>query len=87
MQEDVQEIDTGLVFPGYGAPKVGSRTVASVATVQGKEIARTPDANAMDALARHVANMIVTTRRSEEHTSELQSHDDLVCRLLLEKKK
>src|SRR5260221_10896859 len=27
------------------------------------------------------------TYRSEEHTSELQSHSDLVCRLLLEKKK
>src|SRR5438034_7243366 len=26
-------------------------------------------------------------QRSEEHTSELQSHSDLVCRLLLEKKK
>src|SRR5437667_5910748 len=29
----------------------------------------------------------VTKKRSEEHTSELQSHHDLVCRLLLEKKK
>src|SRR5438034_4619003 len=29
----------------------------------------------------------VRTARSEEHTSELQSHSDLVCRLLLEKKK
>src|SRR5438093_8615715 len=28
-----------------------------------------------------------TTRRSEEHTSELQSLTNLVCRLLLEKKK
>src|SRR2546428_9840872 len=28
-----------------------------------------------------------TTSRSEEHTSELQSRSDLVCRLLLEKKK
>src|SRR3989440_4606235 len=28
-----------------------------------------------------------TTDRSEEHTSELQSRSDLVCRLLLEKKK
>src|SRR5438132_6675164 len=28
-----------------------------------------------------------TDARSEEHTSELQSHSDLVCRLLLEKKK
>ena len=26
-------------------------------------------------------------KRSEEHTSELQSHNELVCRLLLEKKK
>src|SRR5690606_40370108 len=29
----------------------------------------------------------VTTTRSEEHTSELQSRENLVCRLLLEKKK
>src|SRR5437588_6736711 len=29
----------------------------------------------------------VPVGRSEEHTSELQSHSDLVCRLLLEKKK
>src|SRR3954463_9093185 len=28
-----------------------------------------------------------TCARSEEHTSELQSHDNLVCRLLLEKNK
>src|SRR5260221_9078621 len=27
-----------------------------------------------------------SSKRSEEHTSELQSHSDLVCRLLLEKK-
>src|SRR5260221_10123332 len=33
-------------------------------------------------LRSHVARI-----RSEEHTSELQSHSDLVCRLLLEKKK
>src|SRR5437773_8221347 len=31
--------------------------------------------------------LAVTFMRSEEHTSELQSHHDLVCRLLLEKKK
>src|SRR5260221_3178398 len=30
---------------------------------------------------------MVRPGRSEEHTSELQSHSDLVCRLLLEKKK
>src|SRR5438034_2086895 len=31
--------------------------------------------------------LLAQRRRSEEHTSELQSHSDLVCRLLLEKKK
>src|SRR2546430_916077 len=31
--------------------------------------------------------MILTVVRSEEHTSELQSQSNLVCRLLLEKKK
>src|SRR5947207_12332897 len=31
--------------------------------------------------------IILSASRSEEHTSELQSHSDLVCRLLLEKKK
>src|SRR5260221_4615640 len=31
--------------------------------------------------------MSICGKRSEEHTSELQSHSDLVCRLLLEKKK
>src|SRR5436190_3427826 len=32
-------------------------------------------------------SMTAFDQRSEEHTSELQSHSDLVCRLLLEKKK
>src|SRR5258708_24624971 len=34
-----------------------------------------------------VSNLASITTRSEEHTSELQSPDHLVCRLLLEKKK
>src|SRR3989475_8881190 len=45
-------------------------------------------ASAVDAAM--VAGMLVirlpVTRRSEEHTSELQSQSNLVCRLLLEKK-
>src|SRR2546428_6358213 len=36
---------------------------------------------------RRAARPGARTRRSEEHTSELQSRSDLVCRLLLEKKK
>src|SRR5712664_4514810 len=37
--------------------------------------------------ARHPAGGDALGARSEEHTSELQSRSDLVCRLLLEKKK
>src|SRR6266540_5356875 len=36
---------------------------------------------------RQYASLSSALTRSEEHTSELQSHHDLVCRLLLEKKK
>src|SRR2546430_13619558 len=39
------------------------------------------------ALACQVPLMFSTSPRSEEHTSELQSQSNLVCRLLLEKKK
>src|SRR5438132_9070569 len=38
-------------------------------------------------LSCSVYDVIIRNDRSEEHTSELQSHSDLVCRLLLEKKK
>ena len=40
----------------------------------------------MPMLKRHGTGCLQLTR-SEEHTSELQSHSDIVCRLLLEKKK
>src|SRR5438034_6640704 len=35
---------------------------------------------------QRVDRVVADDDRSEEHTSELQSHSDLVCRLLLEKK-
>src|SRR5690242_21535197 len=38
-------------------------------------------------LAQHLTDEQEEILRSEEHTSELQSHVNLVCRLLLEKKK
>src|SRR5436190_5519145 len=42
-----------------------------------------PDPDSFDRSYRMLSEFL----RSEEHTSELQSHSDLVCRLLLEKKK
>src|SRR5690606_41364595 len=41
----------------------------------------------LDANAGTQKSVGVTYKRSEEHTSELQSRENLVCRLLLEKKK
>src|SRR5260221_5222960 len=53
-----------------------------------------PDERQKNTLARLAEEVVLHRRnpddrrqRSEEHTSELQSHSDLVCRLLLEKKK
>src|SRR5690606_41704323 len=41
----------------------------------------------VDVRALPYAYLMLTAARSEEHTSELQSRENLVCRLLLEKKK
>src|SRR3712207_6965084 len=52
-----------------------------------------PEAAGADALPAHQRGRLLEVRgpppwvRSEEHTSELQSRQYLVCRLLLEKKK
>src|SRR2546428_8736488 len=48
-------------------------------------LARPSGEAAVDGLA--LAAHAITLVRSEEHTSELQSRSDIVCRLLLEKKK
>src|SRR3989475_204900 len=51
--------------------------------------AREPEDQILDALERveGAYSLVITIGRSEEHTSELQSQSNLVCRLLLEKKK
>src|SRR5438034_5091652 len=59
-----------------------SRTAAcTLASVRAQIATRDPARPSAWAVARPIPS------RSEEHTSELQSHSDLVCRLLLEKKK
>src|SRR6266540_2896034 len=57
------------------------RSGPSPVTVPASTMDSTHEASSSSRLAGGVA------ARSEEHTSELQSHHDLVCRLLLEKKK
>src|SRR2546430_12750087 len=49
-------------------------------------LART-EAEGFQALLSELRNFLARPRRSEEHTSELQSQSNLVCRLLLDKKR
>src|SRR5699024_4070104 len=60
-----------------------------VATAQDMAVSLTPERSTIspDTTDVAVANRGRSVFRSEEHTSELQSRFDLVCRLLLEKKK
>src|SRR5207249_12286598 len=71
--------------------------LAQDGTIEVRKVVTTPDDptvglfRALDPLKTpHAIELLVhgtTIARSEEHTSELQSRFDLVCRLLLEKKK
>src|SRR5438874_11002183 len=61
---------------------LGEGHLVAVGLDAARLIARGPHGAALD-----VAQEEIAAARSEEHTSELQSRRDLVCRLLLEKKK
>src|SRR5260370_15888433 len=52
-----------------------------------RAMAQCPDAALFTTLDAESNSIAIIVKRSEEHTSELQSHLNLVCRLLLEKKK
>src|SRR5690606_39350433 len=52
-----------------------------------KRSVRVPDSNFTgSAFSSSMSKVVLPKSRSEEHTSELQSRENLVCRLLLEKK-
>src|SRR5437667_1106994 len=51
------------------------------------EIRASPSGSRSSSVRGALRSIATDCSRSEEHTSELQSHHDLVCRLLLEKKK
>src|SRR2546421_12157876 len=58
--------------------------------VDGGDPLRQPQGHRLSLSCLHAAQLVdepAEQHRSEEHTSELQSRSDLVCRLLLEKKK
>src|SRR5438874_13011723 len=61
-------------------------TLFPYTTLFRSHVGQVADAKVYD-VALKIAGLAPTDVRSEEHTSELQSRRDLVCRLLLEKKK
>src|SRR2546430_5172818 len=94
---------TQIVFPALGVGAIvwvlwyflfsGGKAVAATAGTEGVQEVRitvkggyTPDTIVVQA-GKPVRLQFYRDERSEEHTSELQSQSNLVCRLLLEKKK
>src|SRR2546421_3626419 len=75
--------DAGVVVPGDDPLALSAALRRLAAADQRRPLAQAGRARAM----RLFSDDAVAERRSEEHTSELQSRSDLVCRLLLEKKK
>src|SRR5258708_27444670 len=78
------------LFPYTTLFRSGSATSAGRAPRQGRRRGRQPPGH--HAARRQLSGAgalhgVQAVDRSEEHTSELQSPDHLVCRLLLEKKK
>src|SRR5437588_8458101 len=71
-------------------PLTKSAPLQSAAMKRGSSAASVdPSASSITMMSPDAAELprFIAALRSEEHTSELQSHSDLVCRLLLEKKK
>src|SRR2546421_9471285 len=90
MAQDQIEVMTALGFPRFYAAghDRGARVLHRMCLDRPDAVAR---AAILDIIPQHHLLNHVTREfgafRSEEHTSELQSRSDLVCRLLLEKKK
>src|SRR2546430_13201492 len=72
------------LFRSLSGRLMGSSSRASVSSWTNARASRVITA---DALSGNRGELCDVVERSEEHTSELQSQSNLVCRLLLEKKK
>src|SRR5260221_9739126 len=79
-------VDT-IMVGGLGAGAIGAVGLASMLFFAVAVFAMGLLLGLDPLVAQATAKNSMLARRSEEHTSELQSHSDLVCRLLLEKKK
>src|SRR5438034_225194 len=95
-QTDLLALNAAIEAARAGQHGLGFRVVADEVRKLAEQSARSAEEvrarvrQTQDQIGKVIAAMDEgrrTAERSEEHTSELQSHSDLVCRLLLEKKK
>src|SRR5438034_4178607 len=80
---------TRKVSPLWLAPRFAPDPPESYSTIQTDSRIRSSSSREVSLKVSRTSPVVglIDSMRSEEHTSELQSHSDLVCRLLLEKKK
>src|SRR2546428_3688953 len=83
--DDMRTAEAGKVALMSSAPTIAPSSCASTYLPSVRESICLPSHKPIDSLT--LGKYVLAQLRSEEHTSELQSRSDLVCRLLLEKKK
>src|SRR2546430_384791 len=90
ISEDVLQVEEGSLYPALQRMLIKGWVTAKWGTTAGNRRARYYQLTALgrkqlDAEMSQFERVIGATTRSEEHTSELQSQSNLVCRLLLAK--
>src|SRR5437667_3844722 len=85
--KNVLVLEVHVDLPRHGIVLRHPRFAVKVQSLHDLVFVYIDDCFGFPSLIRNVQFVKGSSVRSEEHTSELQSHHDLVCRLLLEKKK
>src|SRR5258707_8208783 len=75
------------LFRSRASARISTPLSANTLPINGRKAAACATCTSSDSVALQGLYFCVLALRSEEHTSELQSRQYLVCRLLLEKKK
>src|SRR3712207_8297663 len=83
----VETTRTSVLFPLPLGPRIPTTSPRPTASVTESSALTTSARRFLKLFSTFFSSRAFTYQRSEEHTSELQSRQYLVCRLLLEKKK
>src|SRR5690349_23766784 len=84
---DIYTLSLHDALPISRASRGGGRSPSACGAYRLRRRRQSPCGRSARRSRRSARRNTASGRRSEEHTSELQSRRDLVCRLLLEKKK